>query len=98
MTLTASILGKCIESSVLLWVVFALEVCLMRPDGEKTCDRHVYMLARTFRPDAGGIILEEECADSRGRFWQVAVQGFRMPPFAGGDLYATQARTVQVAP
>ena len=45
---------------------------------------HLYMLARTFPPDAHHP--RKTSRDSRPAIWAVLWQGFRMPPFAAEDL------------
>src|SRR6202045_5448200 len=60
-----------------------LEALLSTGDGEEAAIGHLYMLAKTFRQML--VILERNVRDPR-MLWAALWQGFRVPPFAAGDI------------
>ena len=60
-----------------------LDALLSTGDGEEAAIGHLYMLAKTFRQML--VILERNVHDQR-MLWAVLWQGFRVPPFAAGDI------------
>ena len=60
-----------------------LDAILSSGDGEEASIGHVYMLAKSFRQML--IILERNVRDQR-MLWAALWQGFRVPPFAAGDI------------
>src|SRR6202048_1812300 len=60
-----------------------LDAILSTGDGDETAIGHLYMLAKTFRQML--VILERNVRDQR-MLWAALWQGFRVPPFAAGDI------------
>src|ERR1700734_889920 len=60
-----------------------LDAILSSGDGEEAAIGHIYMLAKTFRQML--VILERNVRDQR-MLWAALWQGFRVPPFAAGDI------------
>ena len=60
-----------------------LNAILSTGDGDEAAIGHLYMLSKTFRQML--VILERNVRDQR-MLWAALWQGFRVPPFAAGDI------------